>query len=146
MSCNGNYAFYIVQPVFFINKLFFIKGAPLNNLACARNILRAQGLIINHLTSPPPTDSFDVIFLFFDSIYIHEYANIGPLVEWTCQIVSLITDDITTRNNDNIRLKSTCLSFLMMFPYFLTFFSNLHEIANFANNIICMSDHEIKDM
>ena len=47
-----------------------------------------QGLIINHLTSPPPPDSFYVIFpLFLDHIDINEYANIGPLYEWTCQIV-----------------------------------------------------------
>ena len=28
----------------------------------------------------------------------------------------------------------------MMFPYF---FSNIHEIANFAKKIICIFDHEI---
>ena len=36
----------------------------------------------------------------------------------------------------------------MMFAYlfFLTFFSNIHKISNFANKVICISDHEIKDM
>ena len=43
-------------------------------------------------------------------------------------------------------LKSTCLSFFIMFPYFLNFFSNIHEIANFANKIICISDHYMKDI
>ena len=70
----------------------------------------------------------------------------GPLDEWTCQIVSLITDDIATCNNDIMGLKSTCLSFLMMFPDFFLLFSNIHEIANFANRINCISDHEMKDM
>ena len=84
-----------------------------------------------HFALPLPPDSFYVIFpLFLDFIYIHEYANIGPLDEWTCQVVSLITDDITTYNNDNIGLKSNWLSFLMMFPFltmllFGTYFSNL---------------------
>ena len=72
-----------------------------------------------HFAATP--DSFYVNFpLFLDFIFIHEYANIGPLDEWTCQIASLITDDITTCNNDYMGLKSTCLRFfLMMFPYFL---------------------------
>ena len=97
-------------------------------------------MIIKHLSSPPPPNSFCVIFpLFLDFIFIHEYANIGPLDKLTCQIVSLFTDDITTCNNDNMGLKSTCLSFLMMF-------SNIHEMAIFSNKIICISDHEIKDM
>ena len=75
-----------------------------------RRYPKGQGLIINHLTSHPlHFDSFYVIFpLFLDFIVIHEFANIGPLDEWTCQIVSLITDDITTCNNDNMGLKSTC--------------------------------------
>ena len=30
--------------------------------------------------------------------------------------------------------------------FFLTFFSNIYEIANFANKIIELSDHEYKDM
>ena len=77
-----------------------------------RKYPKVQGLIINNLTSPPPPDCFYVIFpLFLDFIFIHEYENIGPLDEWTCQIVSLITDDITTCNNDNMGLKSNCLSF-----------------------------------
>ena len=54
-----------------------------------------------------------------------------------------ITDEITTCNNDNMRLNPTCFSFLMVFPYFV-FFSNINEIANFANKIIGLSDHEIK--
>ena len=65
-----------------------------------------------HFAPPTHFDSFYVIFpLFLDFIFIHEFANIGPLDEWTCQIVSLITDDITTCNNDSMGLKSTCLVF-----------------------------------
>ena len=85
-----------------------------------------------------------IIPLFLDFIYIHEYANIGPLEVWTCLIVSLISDDITTCNNENMVLKSTCLNFNDV--YFFNYFSNIHEIANFANKIICVSDHEKNDM
>ena len=91
----------------------------------------------------PTPDSFYVIFpLFLDFIYIHEYANIGPLDEWTCQIVSLITDDITTCNSDNMELK---LKPVYVFSG-VSYFFNIHEIANFANKVICKSDHEIKDL
>ena len=46
---------------------------------------------------------------------------------------------ITTCNNDNMGLKSTCLSFLNDVVFFIfNFFSNIHEIENFANKIICI--------
>ena len=65
-----------------------------------------------HFAPTPTPGSVYVTFPFLlDFIYINEYANIGPLDEWTCQIVSLITDDITTCNCDNMGSKSTCLGF-----------------------------------
>ena len=34
----------------------------------------------------------------------------------------------------------------MIFPYFLAFFINIHEYANYANMIACIFDHVIKDL
>ena len=34
----------------------------------------------------------------------------------------------------------------MIFPYFLAFFINIHEYANYASMITCTFDHGIKDL
>ena len=89
-------------------------------------MLRVQGLITSHLTSPKPPGL--LVFTYFPSfsriyiIYIHVCANIGQLDKWSCQIVSLITDDITICNNDNIGVKSTCLCFNDVSLFFNVFF------------------------
>ena len=45
-------------------------------------------------------------------------------------------DYIKTCNNDNIEMKSAYLYFLMIFPYVLAFFMNIHEYANYTNMIL----------
>ena len=34
----------------------------------------------------------------------------------------------------------------MIFPYFLAFFINIHEYANYANMIRCIFDHGMKGL
>ena len=56
-----------------------------------------------------------------------------------------IIDYIKTYNNDNIGMKSAYLYFLLFFLIFSVFI-DIHEYANYANMIICIFYHGIKEL
>ena len=60
-------------------------------------------------------------------------------------LVNCTIDYIKTCNNGNIGMKQPIYTF-NDFPLFFSVFNNFHEYANYANMIICIYDHRMKDL
>ena len=57
---------------------------------------------------------------------------------WIKPLLNLITNDITIRNNADLKMKSVYLYVYSRFSLMCLLFINIHE---YANGVICMYDH-----
>ena len=104
---------------------------------------------IDHTSTPPLGLKFLRDFPSFLSFHVYSWIckrdiiHIGPLDEWTCQIVPLIISKNTTMTMLGWNQPIYTLN---DFPLFFSVFINIHKYTNYANIITCIFDHGIKNL